>query len=163
MSFFNKLMNRRGAKLAPDTLESETKSTKVLVDGQEIDAADIDDDLLRQMVSELGVSPEKLAAIQVQEGANAVLRSAAAELAEAGASGPVERVECPECERTVVNRTGSCMYCGTPLGEDPAAAAETHSGASPVQEKLLEGDVATAQVGDEAAAKDVHSQPLLRT
>ena len=88
MSFFNKLMNRRGAKLAPDTLESETKSTKVLVDGQEIDAADIDDDLLRQMVSELGVSPEKLAAIQVQEGANAVLRSAAAELAEAGASGP---------------------------------------------------------------------------
>ena len=132
MSLFNKLAKLRGAKLAPDTLEKETKSTKVLVDGQEIDAEDIDDDLLRRMVSELGVSPENLAAIQVQEGANAVLRSAAAELAEARASGPVERVECPGCGRTVVNRTGSCMYCGTSLVESPAAAGKTHSAAHPV-------------------------------
>ena len=132
MSFFNKLTKHRGAKLAPEALENETKSTKVLIDGQEIDVEDIDDDLLRDMVSELGVSPENLAAIQVQEGANAVLRSAAAELAEARASGLVERVECPDCERTVVNRTGSCMYCGASLVENPAAAGKTQSSAPPV-------------------------------
>ena len=120
MSFFNKLTKLRGAKPAPDTPAADHEPTMVTIDGQEIAAEEIDDDLLRHVVSELGVSAADLAAIQVQEGASAVLRSAAAELAEVRAEGPVERVECPDCERTVVNRTGSCMYCGGSLGEKTA-------------------------------------------
>ncbi len=125
MSLFSKLAKRRADKVTALTLELRHESATVLVDSPEDGAEEVDDDVLRQVVGELGVSAEKIAAIQVQEGANTVLRSAAAELAKMQAAGPVERIECADCERMVVNRTGFCMYCGASVVEDTSAPAET--------------------------------------
>jgi hypothetical protein len=69
--------------------------------------------LLEKVAQELGTTPEKL----LDELRGTEMREISPETAEAdlAAAGPVNRVQCPGCERTVADRNGHCMYCGSSL------------------------------------------------
>jgi len=168
MSLFDKLSKlaeKGGARTR--TVHYERTSTKVWVDGKEIDASDgtVDDDLLRALKEELGISSGEMDEMLGHEGKSAMLRSAAAELAEVRAKGPIERVECPGCSRTVVNRTGSCMYCGAALISEASRQADTASTGSQrntVDEKFLNDEVESTRAEEEQAIKDAFLQRLRR-
>lgn len=97
-----------------DTRIFERRSTKVWINGEELSAEELrEQGLLEEVARQLGTTPEKL----LQELRVTEMREISAEEAEAAlaAPGPAARVECPGCERTVVDRNGFCMYCGSSL------------------------------------------------
>jgi hypothetical protein len=92
----------------------EQRSTKVWIDGEELSAGDLQDqELLEEVARQLGTTPEKL----LDELRGTEMREISPETAEAelAAAGPVRRVRCPRCERTVADRKGYCLYCGSAL------------------------------------------------
>lgn len=168
MSLFDKLskLAEKGVSRSSTVYYKHT-STRVWVDGKEVEAgnAAVDDELLRVLKQELGISSREMSEMLRHEGKSAMLRSAAQELAEVRARGPIEKVECPGCARTVVNRTGACMYCGTALVTEEAQVAETSpttSQRNAVDEKFLSDEVETTQAEEEQAIKNAFLQRLRR-
>lgn len=71
-----------------------------------------------------------------------------------GARGPLHKVTCPGCQRTVPDRNGWCMYCGAELVQEPAAAAtNVPEQAADVDRAFLEEDVRPSEPAQEERDK----------
>lgn len=168
-----------GRFLSQDVSENEIKifeykSVKVFGSKQEMAEGEIPDEMIRQMAQQMGVSESEVRRFlgSEQTGTHHTesthhTTSSAHERVEA--TGPVVRVECPDCHRTVVNRKGYCMYCGGILEQEQEQeqATEVHRTETPttaqdVDAKYLKTDVETTRTDDDEHEGDSFMERLTR-
>lgn len=130
----------------------EYKSIKVFGSEKEVSEGQLPDVMIRQLAEQMGVSETEvrrfLGSDQSAEGIAEALHRATTSARESVVTGPVVRVECPDCHRTVVNRKGYCMYCGAVLPEvaveeEKQHTHESRSTADEVDEKYLKTEIDT--------------------
>lgn len=142
---------------------SSSTTIKIVIGGRRFDYSTQNGatpELLQQIAQETGISVSKAEELLNQ----AVQTSGVGENLSAGqavAQGPLKKVKCPQCGRTIARTKGWCMYCGAELAEETTApqtvreeSSSRNSVADDVDARILKQDVPTGDAEEETRQEE---------
>lgn len=157
--------------------------TKISMDGKDVSADALDEGVLQQISQQSGLSIQEVRQMILGgEGASAMrdfehLVHGDRVVTEGQiqeqihdqnvTSGPIRRVECTGCHRTVVARKSFCMYCGEVLPEEQQmphrnTSAKTDRQSNDVDAKFLKTDIGQTDRREDDEDRDSYVQRLRR-